>query len=464
MKKWFPPSKKAELRDKIFEFKQLPGEQLYSAWERFKYYLAQSPTHGFPDAILTEKFYKGLDTMNQIAVNTAAGGCFMDKSFVNITRLLDKLTTHNQAWHSTDNESLSYGSPSLAAVAKENHERDHAFAQLQTTVDLLSKKLAEKDALGVNAVEELPPPPQGMYQVPEGMYQDGNDQGNPNQGNYNNNNYGNKSSNPYIPPRGQASNFKQWRDNSASNSASNAANDSAELKSMMQKMLMNQDRTESTIKGMSQVQLSHSAAIQKLESQFRDLSREVHTPQRGQLPSDTVPNPKGADKKVIDLEPIVEEEAQPDVSDVIVEEETEEKVPIIAEEEQNLENFKAQGEKHEKGKAKLSGALRPLTQLFKSSPPFPQRLVRKTEDDKCLRFYDQLKQLTMNISFMDAVQEMPGFAKYLKDLLTKKKKPLKHDTVGITHRVSAIISKTTVQKREDRGAFTIPCTIGQQDF
>ncbi|XP_060170444.1 uncharacterized protein LOC132601366 [Lycium barbarum] len=65
---------------------------------------------------------------------------------------------------------------------------------------------------------------------------------------------------------------------------------------------------------------------------------------------------------------------------------------------------------------------------------------------------------------MDAVQEMPGFAKYLKDLLTKKNNPLKHDTVGITHRVSAIISKTTVQKREDPGAFTIPCTIGKQDF
>ena len=251
-----------------------------------------------------------LDTMNQIAVNTAAGGCFMDKSFVNITRLLDKLTTHNQAWHSSDSEVLSYGSPSAAAVAKENHERDHAFAQLQTTVDLLSKRLMEKEAKGVNVVDEMPPHAPGMYQVSDETYLEGqpqyedanyvnnsqggyqrqnyqgpgnhpwqkpqqqfqgnnysrNDQGNPNQGNYNNNNYDNKSSNPYIPPRGQASNSQQWRDNSASNSASNAANDSAELKSMMQKMLMNQDRTESTIKGMSQVQLSHSASIQKLEA------------------------------------------------------------------------------------------------------------------------------------------------------------------------------------------------------
>ena len=74
-----------------------------------------------------------------------------------------------------------------------------------------------------------------------------------------------------------------------------------------------------------------------------------------------------------------------------MEEDAEEEVPIIAEEEQNLDNLKAHGENQEKGKAKLSGALRPLSQLFKSSPPFPQRLVRKTEDDKCLRFYDQLK-------------------------------------------------------------------------
>ncbi|XP_060211690.1 uncharacterized protein LOC132639242 [Lycium barbarum] len=66
---------------------------------------------------------------------------------------------------------------------------------------------------------------------------------------------------------------------------------------------------------------------------------------------------------------------------------------------------------------------------------------------------------------MDAVQEMPEFAKYLKDLLTKKKKkPLKHDTVGITHRVSAIISKTAVQKRGDPEAFTIPGTIGRKDL
>ncbi|XP_019225629.1 PREDICTED: uncharacterized protein LOC109207199 [Nicotiana attenuata] len=58
---------------------------------------------------------------------------------------------------------------------------------------------------------------------------------------------------------------------------------------------------------------------------------------------------------------------------------------------------------------------------------------------------------------------MPHFAKYLKDLITKKR-TTKNEVVDVTHRVSSIIATTTVQKKEDLGAFTIPCTIGLCDF
>ncbi|XP_059302344.1 uncharacterized protein LOC132054319 [Lycium ferocissimum] len=58
---------------------------------------------------------------------------------------------------------------------------------------------------------------------------------------------------------------------------------------------------------------------------------------------------------------------------------------------------------------------------------------------------------------------MSGFAKYLKELLIKKRL-IKHDTVCLTHRVSSIISTTSVQKKEDPGAFTIPCSVGHHDF
>ncbi|XP_075112679.1 uncharacterized protein LOC142182326 [Nicotiana tabacum] len=58
---------------------------------------------------------------------------------------------------------------------------------------------------------------------------------------------------------------------------------------------------------------------------------------------------------------------------------------------------------------------------------------------------------------------MSGFAKYLKDLITKKR-TTKNEVVNVTHRVSSIIATFTIQKKEDPGAFTIPCTIGAHDF
>ncbi|XP_060183275.1 uncharacterized protein LOC132613264 [Lycium barbarum] len=94
-------------------------------------------------------------------------------------------------------------------------------------------------------------------------------------------------------------------------------------------------------------------------------------------------------------------------------------------------------------------------------PKIQDRLVKNTEDAKCQCFYDQLKQLSMNILFLDAFQVMPSFAKYFKDLLTKKR-PIRHDTV--THCVSSVISITRVQKKEDPRAFTIPCFVGHHDF
>ncbi|XP_016509722.1 uncharacterized protein LOC107827154 [Nicotiana tabacum] len=74
-----------------------------------------------------------------------------------------------------------------------------------------------------------------------------------------------------------------------------------------------------------------------------------------------------------------------------------------------------------------------------------------------------LKQLSVNISFVEAFQEIPSFAKYLKDLIMKNK-TINNEMVSVTNRIGSIISTTAMQKKEDLGAFTIPCTIGLRDF
>ena len=48
-------------------------------------------------------------------------------------------------------------------------------------------------------------------------------------------------------------------------------------------------------------------------------------------------------------------------------------------------------------------------------PPFPQRLVKKTEDGKYRCFITMLKQLSMNVPLVEALEQMPGYAKFMKD-------------------------------------------------
>ncbi|XP_055801841.1 uncharacterized protein LOC129870996 [Solanum dulcamara] len=54
---------------------------------------------------------------------------------------------------------------------------------------------------------------------------------------------------------------------------------------------------------------------------------------------------------------------------------------------------------------------------------------------------------------------MSGYAKFMKDLVTKMR-TVSFEPANNLHHYSTIATHFLVQKREDPGAFTIPCTIG----
>ncbi|XP_070050074.1 uncharacterized protein [Nicotiana tomentosiformis] len=57
---------------------------------------------------------------------------------------------------------------------------------------------------------------------------------------------------------------------------------------------------------------------------------------------------------------------------------------------------------------------------------------------------------------------MPDYAKFMKDLVTKKRS-MNFETIKVTDKVSAIFHSMD-PKLEDPSAFTIPCTIGSAEF
>ncbi|XP_070040972.1 uncharacterized protein [Nicotiana tomentosiformis] len=260
---------------------------------------------------------------------------------------------------------------------------------------------------------------------PQGNQQWKNNQGGSNQGNWSNNtnNFVNRSSNPYVLPKGKYSKSPHWKESSSSDS---------KLENMLERVLQNQERSDTLMKNMTDLVGSHTASIQKLEMQMRDFSREQSPKQKGTLPNDTIANPKGSGSG-----PTSHFERTP-------------------------KKVKAQDVSREEVEEKVIEAPKPLVVIPRPPPPFPQGLARRVDDSKLEKFYDILKQLSENISFVEVFQEMPSFAMYLKDLITKIK-TTKNEVVSVTHRVSSIIATIFVRKKENPGAFTIPCIIGLHD-
>nr|GEZ37878.1 reverse transcriptase domain-containing protein [Tanacetum cinerariifolium] len=76
---FFPPSKTTYLRNEITIFLQKPNETFNEAWERFKDLLRQCPHQGFSELHQLDTFYNALNLNDQDALDSAAGGNFLDK-------------------------------------------------------------------------------------------------------------------------------------------------------------------------------------------------------------------------------------------------------------------------------------------------------------------------------------------------------------------------------------------------
>ncbi|XP_052175408.1 uncharacterized protein LOC127790153 [Diospyros lotus] len=96
--------------------------------------------------------------------------------------------------------------------------------------------------------------------------------------------------------------------------------------------------------------------------------------------------------------------------------------------------------------------------------PFPQRLRKHKLDKQFEKFLEVFKKLHINIPFVDALAQMPSYVKFMKKILSNKRKLKDHETVMLTEESSAILQNKLPPKLEDPRSFTIPYTIGSLFF
>ena len=60
----------------------------------------------------------------------------------------------------------------------------------------------------------------------------------------------------------------------------------------------------------------------------------------------------------------------------------------------------------------------PLDKKFVPKAPFPQRLISLLKSAQFGDILEVFKQVQINIKFLDAIQQVPAYAKFLKDLVS----------------------------------------------
>ena len=79
--------------------------------------------------------------------------------------------------------------------------------------------------------------------------------------------------------------------------------------------------------------------------------------------------------------------------------------------------------------------------------PFPQRLPKAKMEEQFSKFLNMFKKIEINIPFLEALTKMPHYAKFMKDLLSKKRKFNEEGIVSLNATYSAVIQKSIPEKR-----------------
>ena len=103
-----------------------------------------------------------------------------------------------------------------------------------------------------------------------------------------------------------------------------------------------------------------------------------------------------------------------------------------------------------------------LDRRFVPKAPFPQSLISPQKSAQFGDILEVFKQVQISIPFLDAIQQVPAYAKFLKDLVTMERKTNVSKKEFLTEQVSSIIQNKYLVKCKDPGSPTISCKIGDR--
>ncbi|KAJ9544519.1 hypothetical protein OSB04_024226 [Centaurea solstitialis] len=462
--RYFPPGKTANLTKAITNFTQGPMEELYEAWERFKNLQRNCPHHAIEDWRLVQLFYNGLRPETRFAIDTSACGSIMTKTPGAIKDLIENLAINHYQW------------PSERALHGRMHStpESNAMATLVAKIENLNATFVEKIAqitkvlqqpqdapnicvvcgglghdstmcpstagLTMEELNALQVQPRGQYRVHDPFSATYN----PGWRDHPRLSY--KNNQP--PPIQQQPLPQQQVLQPPPNQPLQPPPQRSYLETLLETQIAQQNQKNNYFQNsLTQVTTrleAMSTHNKMIETQIGQLAQQIANSVRpqGQLPGQPEPNPR-AQMNAITLRD----------------------GKILKEVERKTRNVVSHGgnegvSKANEGENVVQAGDPPVESSVKKpthvpNVPFPARLAKAKLEAKLGKFLEMMKQLHINIPFMDAITEIPTYAKFLKDLISTKRR----SRILLFEECSALITTVVPEKLGDPGSFSIPCSI-----
>ncbi|KAJ9553598.1 hypothetical protein OSB04_017643 [Centaurea solstitialis] len=502
--RYFPPGKTANLTKAITNFAQGPMEELYEAWERFKNLQRNCPHHGIEDWRLVQLFYNGLRPETRFAIDTSAGGSIMTKTPGAIKDLIENLAINHYQWpseralhgrmHSTpesdamatlvakiENLNATFEEKIVQITKVPQQPQDapnicvvcgglgHDSTMCPSTAGLTMEEL---NALQVQPrgqyrvhdpfsatynpgwrdhprlsyknnqpppIQQQPPPiqqqplPQQQVLQPQPQYQP--------QPPF-------PQQQPYYPPQPQPQYQPRAPPPPPPNQPLQPPPQRSYLETLLETQIAQQnqknDYFQNSLTQVTTCLEAMSTHNKMIETQIAQLAQQIANSVRpqGQLPGQPEPNPR-AQMNAITLR------------DGKILKEVEKKTRNVVSHGGNEGVSKAnEGENVvQAGDPPVESSVKKPTHV--PNVPFPARLAKAKLEAKLGKFLEMMKQLHINIPFMDAITEIPTYAKFLKDLISTKRR----SRILLSEECSALITTVVPEKLGDPGSFSIPCSI-----
>ncbi|XP_050896704.1 uncharacterized protein LOC127103496 [Lathyrus oleraceus] len=200
-----------------------------------------------------------------------------------------------------------------------------------------------------------------------------------------------------------------------------------------------------------------AASIKNLEVQMGQIAQHLASSSQAQvaLPSATVTNPREHNNVSVVttrsskyhevLEETIEDEDQLIEVDLEIKENEAVKEELVAPKQMVKEKVNEPN---------------PVTKL-----PFPTRNKKKGQHEKNFeKFLELFKKLEINIPLLEALEQMPTYAKFMKDIISKRC-TIDTNLIILTETCSSSLQGMKIpMKKKDRGVVTIPCTIRGRSF